>query len=126
MTNPLTCRDCGVSFPVGSACSICGSGGVLTDAQLFAAAGRALFGDNWGQATARLLGWKLDAKGQNRTLQRIQAAAKAGLPYDRDLSADLLGDLYTALAARTAETDRVMDQICQHCRANGYSDRPPI
>lgn len=52
----------------------------MTNAQLFVAAGQALFGDSWQQASARLLGWKL-VNGQNRAVQRIKAAADAGEDY---------------------------------------------
>lgn len=51
-----------------------------TNAELFCAAGRALFGENWQQPTARLLGWTL-TNGQNRAVQRIAAAASAGEDY---------------------------------------------
>ncbi|WP_374387131.1 hypothetical protein [Brevundimonas sp.] len=52
-----------------------------TNAQLFADAGRALFGERWQQPTAELLGWPVDDKGQNRTVQRIKAAAEKGEEY---------------------------------------------
>ncbi|WP_338575755.1 hypothetical protein V8J38_11270 [Brevundimonas olei] len=52
-----------------------------TNAQLFAAAGKALYGERWQQPLAALLGWPLDERGQNRTVQRIKAAAERGEEY---------------------------------------------
>lgn len=52
-----------------------------TDAELFAAAGRALYGENWQQPTAKLLGWAIDQRGQNRAVQRIRSAAEAREEY---------------------------------------------
>lgn len=52
-----------------------------TDAQLFAAAGATLFGPRWTQPMAELLGWPLDERHQNRTIQRIKAEAERGENY---------------------------------------------
>lgn len=52
-----------------------------TNAQLFAIAGATLFGPRWQQPTAELLGWPIDERGQNRTVQRIKAAADNGEDY---------------------------------------------
>jgi len=52
-----------------------------TNAQLFVAAGATLFGPHWTQPTAELLGWVLDERGQNRTVQRIKASAQRGEDY---------------------------------------------
>lgn len=72
-----------------------------TTAELFAAAGRALFGDNWQQPTAKLLGWAIDGKGQNRAVQRISAAANAGEDYG--INPKVLAELAEHLAARSTE-----------------------
>lgn len=71
----------------------------LNDAQLVAHAGKLLFGDNWQQPTARLLGWPIDPRGQNRTVQRIKAAADAGEEYR--IAPGVLAELATALQVRS-------------------------
>lgn len=71
-----------------------------TNAELFCAAGRALFGENWQQPTARLLGWTL-TNGQNRAVQRIAAAGAAGEDYR--ISPGALEDLRAALGKRRNE-----------------------
>ncbi|MBG7616485.1 hypothetical protein IWC96_14500 [Brevundimonas sp. BAL450] len=71
-----------------------------THAELFCAAGRALFGENWQQPTARLLGWKL-VNGQNRAVQRIKAAADAGEEYG--INPAVLAELAGHLADRATE-----------------------
>lgn len=52
-----------------------------TKAQLFAIAGATLYGPHWTQPMAAMLGWPLDERGQNRTIQRIKAAAERGEDY---------------------------------------------
>ncbi len=53
----------------------------ITNAHLFVAAGQTLFGERWQQPLATLLGWPIDERGQNRTVQRIKAAAEKGEEY---------------------------------------------
>jgi len=69
----------------------------LTDAQMVAAAGRALFGDDWQQDTARLLGWRTDGRA-NRRIQYIAAAAADGEDYR--IAPGVLADLAEALELR--------------------------
>lgn len=71
-----------------------------TNAELFCAAGRALFGENWQQPTARLLGWTL-TNGQNRAVQRIAAAGAAGEDYR--ISPSVLDELAEHLGKRSRE-----------------------
>ena len=52
-----------------------------TKAQLFAIAAAHLYGPHWTQPMAAMLGWPLDERGQNRTIQRIKAAAERGEDY---------------------------------------------
>ena len=52
-----------------------------TNAHLFVAAGQSLYGERWQQPLAALLGWPIDERGQNRTVQRIKAAAEGGTEY---------------------------------------------
>lgn len=72
-----------------------------TNAQLFAEAGRALFGERWTQATAELLGWPLDERGQNRTVQRIKSAAESGAEYR--INPSVMAELAEHLAAKSTE-----------------------
>lgn len=87
-----------------------------TNAQLFAQAGRALYGDNWQQPTARLLGWPIDPRGQNRTVQRIKAAADAGEEYR--IAPGVLAELATALQVRSDQAAAMAKSL------NMASDRP--
>lgn len=82
-----------------------------TNAQLFAAAGQALFGDNWGTPTAKLLGWKL-VNNQNRAVQRIKAAAEAGEEYG--INPAVMLELAEHLAARSAECKDLSRKIGRH------------
>lgn len=72
-----------------------------TNAQLFAEAGRALFGERWPQPTAELLGWPVNEKGQNRTVQRIKAAADKGEEYR--INPAVMMELSEHLATRATE-----------------------
>lgn len=72
-----------------------------TNAQLFAEAGRALFGERWQQPTAELLGWPIDERGQNRTVQRIKAAAEKGEDYR--INPGVMAELAEHLAAKSTE-----------------------
>ena len=49
---------------------------MILTAELFARAGRAMFGDEWQNPMAALIGMN------PRTVRRISAAARDGLPYD--------------------------------------------
>lgn len=72
-----------------------------TNAMLFAEAGKALFGDNWQQPTAKLLGWPIDERGQNRTVQRIKAAAEKGEEYR--INPAVMTELADHLGAKSTE-----------------------
>lgn len=72
-----------------------------TNAMLFAEAGKALFGDNWQQPTAKLLNWPIDERGQNRTVQRIRSAAEAGAEYR--INPGVMAELAEHLAAKSTE-----------------------
>lgn len=81
-----------------------------TNAQLFALAGQTLYGDNWQQPTARLLGWKL-VNNQNRAVQRIAAAANAGEDYG--INPAVLAELAEHLAAKSLECREVSRKIAR-------------
>lgn len=81
----------------------------MTDAELFAAAGRALYGENWQQPTAALLGWSVDGRGQNRAVQRIKAAAEAGQEYR--INPAVMLELADHLARRATGAQAVADLI---------------
>lgn len=74
-----------------------------TNAQLFALAGQHLFGERWTQPTAELLGWPLDERGQNRTVQRIKSAAERGEDYR--IAPGVWRDLAKAATARAEALD---------------------
>lgn len=80
-----------------------------TNAQLFAYAGRALFGERWQQPTAELLGWPVDDKGQNRTVQRIKAAAEKGEEYR--IAPGAMLDLAQHLAKRASDAKDLAKRI---------------
>ena len=80
-----------------------------TNAQLFADAGRALFGDRWQQPMAVLLGWPIDDRGQNRTVQRIKAAAEKGEDYR--VSPDYMAELAAHLDDRAATCKALAERI---------------
>lgn len=86
----------------------------MTNAQLFAAAGQALFGENWQQPTARLLGWKL-VNNQNRAVQRIKAAAEAGEDYG--INPAVMLELAEHLAARSTECQDLAKKIGRQTKA---------
>ncbi|WGM47669.1 hypothetical protein KOAAANKH_02551 [Brevundimonas sp. NIBR10] len=73
-----------------------------TNAQLFAQAGKQLFGDNWQQNMARALNWPIDERGQNRTVQRIKAAADAGEEYR--IAPGVLTEIAGLMEVRSAQS----------------------
>lgn len=73
---------------------------IPSPARLVAAAGEALYGPRWQQPLARLLGLSLDAKGHNRTIQRIAQAARDNDPGQR-VAPEMLRVLQHALLERS-------------------------
>jgi len=71
---------------------------------LIAAAGRALYGEEWGRPLAQALNVN------ERTIQRIAKAAREGEGY-RSIGPGLMRDLAELLAARAAEIKAVERQV---------------
>lgn len=80
-----------------------------TNAALFVAAGHALFGENWQQPLAKALGWPVDERGQNRTVQRIKAAGEAGEEYR--INPGVMVDLAALLQARSGQCAKLAKTI---------------
>lgn len=76
-----------------------------TNAQVFAQAGEALFGAHWPAGMASLLGWPLDERGQNRTTQRIRAAASRGEDYR--IAPGVWQEIAQAIRVRAGHLDQV-------------------
>lgn len=75
----------------------------MTRAELVAAAGRALFGDQWQAPTADLLKLNL------RTVQRLAEAMRQGRDYR--VADGVLTDLKAALTARSTDCKRMTSAI---------------
>jgi hypothetical protein len=71
---------------------------------LIAAAGRALYGEEWGRALAA------DLKVNERTIQRIAKAARAGEGY-RSIGPGLLRDAADLVGVRVSELRAVERQL---------------
>ena len=80
-----------------------------TNAALFVAAGQALYGERWQQPLAVALGWPIDERGQNRTVQRIKAVADAGQEYR--ISPGVMADLAHRLQDRSEACAGLARQI---------------
>jgi hypothetical protein len=74
-----------------------------TPARLFAEAGAALFGEDWGPGMAEALGMNL------RTCQRIKAAVKAGGDYP--VAPGALADLVVKLIARQNQLGEIRRRL---------------
>jgi len=76
-----------------------------TNAQLFAAAGRALYGENWQSPMARKLGINL------RSVQYIAAAAEAGNSYR--IAPGIMSELVDLLKERRDVADVLQRRIAR-------------
>lgn len=86
-----------------------------TNAAMFVAAGQALFGERWQQPLAVLLGWPVDERGQNRTVQRIKAAADAGQEYR--IAPGVMAELSMHLMHRASDCRALSVRISKAAKA---------